>query len=426
LSAANDVITPRAIPAPPLPIPAARPGFAVPRRLAKISAAVAILAIGGYAALANQGYVVTDNAVVSAYQMPLRTPIAGDLTGFTAPVGAVVPSGFVLGRVRSGRIDDGRLLDLRQSFARATALAAAQQRQQASLLVLQAALRRNAGADLQASRQEIRGRLLQVAATLRQREAQRDLARLQLARANRLLADGVASVAARDTQATDLATATAQVAAEQGNLAALAAQAAAAANGVLLDNGGNDAPYSAQRADELAIELARLDREIAETQANEIGLRGEIKAERSRLARLSTAVLRAPGGGTIWKVEAVAGEHLTQGETVADLVDCASPTILAAIPEDEAPYIAVGSPVRLRLAGETWDRAGRVIAIGGQRLRDDGRALAAVPVPRATGRLILRIVFDAAPAAGTSCLVGRSLRVMIPKRGPGWLGRWLG
>lgn len=425
MDAIGDLTSPQGI---PVPQAGRAPGWAASLRLrrpAKFAAALLVLALGVYAALADQGYVVTNNAVVSAYRMKLRTPIAGRLAELSAPLGARVAAGAVLARVRSRRIDDQHLADLRQSLDQATARLAADRGQRERLRALRVGLDARAQADLHASRDRLEGLLLQAAGTLRKAEASQALARLRLARIAPLLADGVATPAARDTAATELASATASVAADRGQLAALAAQARAAARGVLVDNGGNDVPYSAQRADEVAIELARLDRDIATTHARIAGGRTAIAAERRRLDRLAQAVLRAPAAGTVWKLDALAGEHLTAGEGVAEVVDCARPMVLAAIPEDDASRIVLGSRARLRLAGEAKDRQGRVVGIGGARFRDQGRALAATPAPRRAPREIVRIVLDPAPQPGAACLVGRTTRVMIPAHGEGAIGRLL-
>jgi len=423
MSVTSDATSPSTTPIPGAGHPGGWSPALRPRRLAKFAGVIVVLAVGAYAALSNQGYVVTDNAVVSAYRMQLRTPIAGELTILSAKIGARVTAGSALARVHLRRIDDQHLADLRQTLHQATAALAADRRQRDQLVALRAELRLRAEVDLHASRNRLGGLLVQAAATLRKAEAMRELARLSLARLAPLVAEGVATPAARDGAVAALASATASVTADRGQLAALAAQAAAAAQGVLLDNGGNDVPYSAQRADEVAIELARLDGEITTTRAQVAGLRMAIGAERQRLDLLADAVLRAPGAGTVWKLDAVAGEHLTAGESVAELVDCARPIVLAAIPDADATRIVLGGRVRLRLAGESSDRRGRVIGIGGARFRDQGRALAAIPAPRRTPREIVRIAFDAAP--GAACLVGRSLRVMIPAQGEGMVARWL-
>ena len=425
VSMISDISTPPTVPIPSDGHIGGWPSALRLRRLVKFAGVVVVLAVGAYAALANQGYVVTNNAVISAYRMELRTPIAGELTTLSAQIGTKVPAGSVLARVHRRRIDDQHLVDLRQTLNQATAALEADRQQRDQLVALRAGLRLRAAADLQASRNRLGGLLVQAAATLRRAEAMRELARLRLARLAPLVAKGVATPAAQDGAVAALASATASVAADRGQLTALAAQASAVAQGVLLDNGGNDVPYSAQRADEVTIELDRLEREITTTRAQVSGLRTAIGAERQRLDLLADADLRAPGAGTVWKLDAVAGEHLTTGQSVAELVNCARPIVLAAIPDDDVGRIAVGNRVRLRLAGETKDRPGRVIGIGGARFRDHGRALAAIPAPRRTPREIVRIALDAAPAPGTACLVGRNLRVMITAQGDGMVARWL-
>lgn len=394
------------------------------RRTAKFAAVIGVLAVGAYAALADQAYVVTDNAVVSAYLMKMRTPINGEVTTLSARVGERVPAGALVARVHRRRVDDQALSDLRQTLLQARARLAADRQQRDRLAALHADLVHRSDADLDASRARLRGLLLEAAGTLRKAEAMRALARIRLRRIARLTADGVATPAQRDSEVAALAAATADVAADRGQLAALAAQATAAAHGLLLDDGGNDVPYSAQRADEVAISLVRLRRDITTTRARIAGLRVAITAGERRLDLLTNAALRTRAAGTVWKIDALAGEHVTAGESVAEIVDCEHPIVLAAIPDDEATRVALGSTVRVRLAGATTDLRGRVVGIGGARFRDQGRALAAVPAPRHTPREIVRIALDDTPA-GAACLVGRSLRVMIPAHGDGVLSRWL-
>ena len=425
MSAITDVSSPSTRPLPAADRPAGWGGTLRLRRVTKFAVVIGVLAVGAYAALANQGYVVTDNAVVSAYRMKLRTPIAGELTVLPARVGALVPAGDLLARVHRRRIDDQHMVDLRQALDHAKAVLTADQRQRDRLVAMHAALVDRSEADLHASRDRLRGLLLEAAGALRKAEAMRALAQLRLARITRLAADGVATPAARDTEVAALAATTADVAADRGQLAALAAQAAAAAHGLLLDDGGNDVPYSAQRADEVAITLARLEGDLSTTRARIAGLHTAVAAEHRRLDLLADAVLRAPAVGTVWKIDAIAGEHVTAGESVAEMVDCAHPIVLAAIPDDEATRITLGRAVRVRLAGTTTDLRGRVMSIGGARFRDQGRALAAVPAPRQTPREIVRIALEDTPPPGAACLVGRSLRVMIPTHGEGVLARWL-
>ena len=425
MNAISDVSSPSSKPLPAADRPTGWAGSFPLRRITKFAAVIGVLAVGAYAALANQAYVVTDNAVVSAYLMKMRTPINGEVTALSARMGARVPAGALIARVHRRRVDDQALLDLRQALTQAKAELTADRQQWDRLTALHVALIDRSDADLDASRARLRGLLLEAAASLRKAEAMRALAGIRLGRITRLAADGVATPAERDSKVAALAVATADVAADRGQLAALVAQAAAAAHGLLLDDGGNDVPYSAQRADEVAITLARLHRDITTTRARIAGLHAAIVAGHRRLDLLTNAVLRAPAAGTVWKLDAVAGEHVTAGESVAEVVDCANPVILAAIPDDEATRIAVGRAVRVRLAGTTTDLRGRVTGVGGARFRDQGRALAAVPAPRHTPREIVRIALEDTPPSGSACLVGRSLRVMIPARGEGVLSRWL-
>ena len=56
----------------------------------KITAAASLLVAGGYAMLSERGYVVSENAVVSAYVTSLRMPIEGFISDINAGVGTSV------------------------------------------------------------------------------------------------------------------------------------------------------------------------------------------------------------------------------------------------------------------------------------------------------------------------------------------------
>ncbi len=79
---------------------AVRPAFAARftlKRLLKIGVACGVLAAGGYAIWSAQGYVVSDNAVVSAYVTSLRTPIEGFVSAGHTQVGSEMGRGEVHG-----------------------------------------------------------------------------------------------------------------------------------------------------------------------------------------------------------------------------------------------------------------------------------------------------------------------------------------
>jgi multidrug resistance efflux pump len=133
--------------------------------------------------------------------------------------------------------------------------------------------------------------------------------------------------------------------------------------------------------------------------------------------------LASPVSGMLWKLEALNGERVATGDSVAQMVECDQSFVLAEVPQDRLPEIALGAPVRLRLSGDNQDLYGKVTNIsGGDPIQDDHSKLAAFPPqdPR-EHRAMLHISLD--PKRADSCAIGRSARVVIAVTEHGLIGR---
>jgi len=100
---------------------AIRSGLAISyilRRLLKLAAACGMLAAGAYAIWSAQGFVVSDNAVVSAYLTSLRAPIDGYVSGGRTQVGAEIHRGDILATMTNPLVDDQRMTDLQDRVRR--------------------------------------------------------------------------------------------------------------------------------------------------------------------------------------------------------------------------------------------------------------------------------------------------------------------
>jgi multidrug resistance efflux pump len=193
-------------------------------------------------------------------------------------------------------------------------------------------------------------------------------------------------------------------------------QSAASRHGVFLEGGSNDVAYSAQRADEVAIRIAETERAIASFTAAAAEARARLQAEEHRVALLREAELVAPSGGMIWKLGASDGERLAVGDMGAQIVDCRSAFILAAVPQDRFSDVEINGIAKFRLSGEKTDRTGRVVSVTGDASVAADRNLAAAPLVEhgASATAIARIEFEAPSNTKGACLVGRTARVLLP------------
>jgi multidrug resistance efflux pump len=380
---------------------------------AKRFAALAVLAAGLYALGSEELFVASDAAVVSSYTVALRTPIEGVVHGLAVTVGATVARAATLARVENDRVDDQRLNDLLAANHRAEADLASTEAARAVLERLRGELARRVAAHqaLVAAREQ--AALAGASGQAEAASAARAQARVDLGRKSRLAQAGFAAPAEIDKLRTALLVAshqeeTAQATAEMAGIEEQAARA-----GIQIGPGDNDVSYSTQRGDEVDIRLAELDRAIADARAAREATAAEIAAERARLARLAEATLKAPLAGMVWKLGAAEGERIASGEMVAELVDCDSPFVIAAIPQSRFSDIAVGQQVKFRLTGDGAEQHGQVISVTGAASLTQDRNLAAVPVARPSS-VTVWIRPDRARGQSGECLIGRTAHVLIP------------
>jgi multidrug resistance efflux pump len=387
-------------------------------RLVKLGGAFAVLGLGAYAVLQDVAEVTTDNAVVSAYTVALRTPIDGMVSEKATRVGDRVNRGDAIAEITNVRVDDQRLVDLREHLMRVRADAATIASQKAALVALREDLEQRSRAYIEATSARLTGAITEAALNLQATEARRGQAQRTLARRSQLNKAGFASIADLDSAQSDFDVASRQVSAQQGHLDSLQVERQAVVGGVVSQPGSNDVAYSRQRADEVTIRIDELDREkaLAVSDASETAAR--LQSEEARIARMRKAPLASPISGIVWKLNAQDGERLGTGETVAQVVDCDQTFILATLPQNRFPDVAVGGRVEYRLSGDVTKRYGRVVSIAGDLTGGDAN-LAAVPINLKSPTVTARVALDPSPG---ECLVGRTARVLFPSSGGGFFG----
>ena len=183
---------------------------------------------------------------------------------------------------------------------------------------------------------------------------------------------------------------------------------------MIAETGSNDVAYSAQRADKIAIRLVSLNRTASTLEAEAEETAERLAAEERRIALMTADNLKAPSSGMVWKLGTSNGERLGVGDTAAELVDCGSAFIVASIPQDRVPDVAIGSEARFRLSGEREDRVGLVLSVTGDAATSNDRNLAAVPLKTASSMATVRVVAPPSLNVAGECLVGRTARVLLP------------
>ncbi|MFO1184590.1 MAG: HlyD family efflux transporter periplasmic adaptor subunit [Bauldia sp.] len=404
----------------PLPEATTAAGLHLPwSRMAKLGGAAVVLAVGAYAVLADQLAIATDNAVISAYSVALRSPIDGEVAGKPLRVGDRIERGAVLADIENIRVDDQRLVDLREHLAQAQAVLAATRSQQTALADMRAELDRRVESFLAATRERYDATAAEAERTLAVLEERQIQAERVLARRLVLSSRGATTAVEVERAESDVAAATLEVSAQRAKLGTLRVQQTAIAEGIVTELGSNDVVYSRQRADELAIRLHDLDTRAAEVGAEIAEFSARLANEEGRIGRMRTAAIAAPTSGMVWKLNATPGERIRAGETYAQVVDCDRSFLIATVPQKRVPDIGVGSVAEFRLAGDQQRRTGQVVSVTGDATGGDTN-LAAIPFAQQGAVATLRI---AIPPQNGECLVGRTARVVIPAQGSGLFAR---
>jgi multidrug resistance efflux pump len=396
------------------------------KRLLKLALACGVLSAGVYAIWSAQGFVVSDNAVVSAYVTSLRTPIEGFVSVSHAPVGSEIALGAILATVTNPRVDDQRLTTLQYRLRRLQLEQAAITRQRDALETTWRELTQRAEEYRRAMISQLSGQLEAAKTALAARRAEREQAKRDYARKDALVRSGTASAAdldrahyafdALDYQAQSLA----------GQLAAVQARLDAAIHGVTIDAGGNDVAYSAQRADEVRLRLVELDRALDAATGDADESASLLAGETHRIALLRSAEMTAPSAGMLWKVGSSNGERLGAGDTTAELVDCGAEFLVVSIPQSSYADVVRGGEARFRLSSETDERTGAIISVTGDASLIGDRNLAAVPSDQHRPAAMVRIAVPPSHNLAAECLVGRTAHVLLPTLRRGLADRAMG
>lgn len=373
------------------------------------------LMIGAGGLWAFAPYVLMDVATQAAVNAPLvRVSAPADGTvGELPPVGAAISADRKF-KLVDVAIDAGALGQARAEAARAESLAVLLRRQIAEIARDEARLAHRADVFETAARARLAADVTGARAIAQSCTTQVREADAALERAERLLASGFVTPAALDRAKTGSERARADCRAAQARASAAGAESRAAASGVLLADGANDQPYSAQQLDRLGLERRQLEARLLEAEALAV-------AERQRIAdaqRRAEPVL--PDGLLVWRVWASPGAAVTAGASLMDLADCRRRFVEMALPERRAEAIRPGHRARVRLVGTDQWLDGRVTRVTGSAAVSDESFRAARPQARAEGREIsVEVSLPPAPAvAGRGCDIGRLAEVRLG-RSPG-------
>jgi multidrug resistance efflux pump len=382
-------------------------------RLIKAAIGVALVVFFGWMPLQTLMVASSVEAVVNSRVVTVRSPIDGvimaaphDSSAWSAEKGAPAL------RVVDDKADRAQLDSLRRQ------LGAMQDERPSLASRLQLAQSSLEGLDKQ-TQQFTAGRIRQLnarvaalnhdmaAATARAEEA--DAA---LARAGALIKSGAVTVAESGRLQRDSTVAAESEAAARQRFEEASVELAAANEGFFLGDSYNDRPSSAQRADELRLRIGDLTAELQTRDAQIARLRLDIADEATRFAARSDVEVALPVSGRVWEVLTAPGEHVSRGQDLLRLLDCASAVVTANVSESIYNRLQVGSPVTFRPSAGGESYPGTVVNLTGAAGAPANFAI----LPSSLVKELYHLTV-AVPAIAESgeCGVGRTGRVIFEK-----------
>ena len=397
----------------------------IPKSHIKLGIGLAVLLAGAYGILSEQNFVSSSNAIVSAYVVVVRTPIDGIVQDLPASANLHVRDGQSLGYVENPRVDQQHLENLRVVEERARSEADAMATEQAALEQQRRELLARTQAHAKAVTNRIQLNIVQNERLLFARQAAEKQASLDLDRGRKLRQSGIIADAELDRLQTQYDIALKETQAQQAVVSAARAEAVSAAKGVYIEPGDNEIDYSRQRYDDVRLRLADIDRALAALQIQANAAREDLDKETHHAELMTRADLASPVSALLWKIDAMNGERVATGDSIAEFVDCNRSFVLVDVLQDRVPDLAVGAPARVRLSGEVEERWGTVAAITADPRKDENHKLAALPAHDINdSRAIVRIDLNPSDFRG-ECLVGRTARVLISTQGSSLASRWV-
>lgn len=359
---------------------------------------------------------IRSNGTINARLITIQAPISGVITRTPIDVGDRVAEGDTLSRITDDTESQGLVasLAIERDLLRARMDALA--KRVSEVEEIEADLEIRVERYAQETVDNLKLRKEEAVAREKFWQAVAEERAQTLKRQEKLLATG-ASTPARLDEAKSLA----QQAREEVNRARadvkrLTQEFKAAEQGIFVNDGQNDVPYSRQRLDEVRLTLSDLKLQLAETEGRKSAIDLQFGEETSRASRRESATIRSPIDGIVWRRLVANNSVVTKNNDLTKILDCSRLYAEVGITESSAEDISVGQAVSVRLQGSSRTFDASVVEIRGTRSVTPGLEYAAQPPILKKDELLLVAewrdpnVYD---QPSNFCNVGRRVEVTI-------------
>lgn len=237
-----------------------------------------------------------------------------------------------------------------------------------------------------------------------------------LTRQQNLLKSGIASPA-RVEEATSLSLqAREEINRVRANVKRLTQELKAASEGVFVNEGQSDVPYSRQRLDEVRLTLYDLKLQLSEAKDRKNAIGVGLSDENERASKRKIAVIHSPIEGIIWQRSAENDTFVIKNKEITKILDCSVLYVEVSIKESFSDRISVGQEVKVRLQGGKQFFSAKIKEIRGKRTAETVFEYAAQSPPLKKDELLMVAVlsnYKPYDIKSNFCNVGRRVEVVI-------------
>ncbi len=401
----------------------ARPARRGPgRRLAGLVAGLGAAALGLAVVVGEQLAPVSANAVVNAQVTALRAPIAGEVRLEPRRIGARVAEGELLGTLVNPRVESRRLDDLILERATTEAEIARLEARARAVAAARAEMERRAAAYARAETARLEARIARAEAERRAARARLAEAEAAAGRGRMLASQGLMPEAEREPLEAGLVAAEAELDRADAEARRARLAGAAAAEGVFLEEGADDLPFSARQAARLALSAEEIAADLAHERRRLAAVAARLDLERLRVGTARAARVSANAEGLLWEIVASDGEAVVPGQELLRLVDCRTTMVTLSVTEQIYNGLQIGDPARFRLEGGARVYEGTVARLAGSGARGVYGSLAIAPSAKHLERFdVTLLVPDLRDDRDAGCAIGRTGRAFFGARPLDWL-----
>jgi multidrug resistance efflux pump len=383
--------------------------------LIKAGIGTAILIAFGFLPLRMLFQTSSVQAVINSRLVTLRAPIEGRIAVFASPHWQsfdVVPEGTALMQIINDRANPTRLEDVRRQLEHAQNERVGIIAKLTAAKLLQERLSQQFTDFKTARILQLEARSAEQKNSVTAAEAKRQEASDAVARSTTLFQSGNVTAVDMNRLTRELTQAQQSLNSANNRLEADRIELESARAGVLIGDGFNDRPISAQRLDDVTQRIVDLTADLAVLDAEIPRLEKATNEEQARLHINSEAEIVLPIQGRIWEILTSPGEQVRAGQDLLKILDCSRVMVTANVTEATYNQLQVGSIAEFVPSDGGAQLQGRVMSLTG--VADAPANFAISPASLAKEPYRVTVSF---PKIGTTqdCAVGRTGRVVFSR-----------